>query len=156
MYRTVILIALAACSGGSPTPTGTTCADPDPVTGTTTLTWDNFGHDFMFKYCTNCHSSDLPNSKRNGAPIYHDFDTLLGVLEVPDHIDEQTGWGPKAQNDFMPGGGTNNRCPSVPGGSLDENCPEPTGTERTNLSQWIACERLRPHDFADAGVGSAN
>lgn len=152
MSRIMILFALAACSSASPAPTGTECADPDPITGTTTLTWDNFGHDFMFHYCTNCHSSTLPNSKRNGAPIYHDFDTLLGVLEVADHVDEQTGWGPKAQNNFMPGGGTNGRCPSMPGGSLDEDCPEPTGQERTNLAQWLACERLRSHD----GSGSAN
>jgi hypothetical protein len=56
----------------------------------------------------------------------------------------------------MPGGGTDGRCPSVAGGSLDENCPEPSGDERTKLAQWIACERLRSHDFVDAGVGSAN
>jgi hypothetical protein len=99
----------------------------------------------MTKYCTNCHSSDLTHSERNGAPIYHDFDTLLGVLEVPDHIDEQTGWGPNAHNNFMPGEGTGGRCPSVKGGQLDEACPEPTAEERTNLAQWIACERLRDH-----------
>ena len=155
----ILALVLAGC-GDRPTPTGTTCADPDPVTGTTTLTWDNFGHDFMFKYCTNCHSSDLPHSKRNGATIYHDFDSLFGVFEIinanPDHVDEQAGWGPKAHNNFMPGGGTNNRCPSMKGGPLDEDCPEPTGEERTNLAVWIACEKQRPHDFVDAGVGSGS
>ena len=150
----LITLAVAGCTGGAtPTPTGTTCPDPDPVTGTTTLTWDNFGHDFMFKYCTNCHNSALTEpSQRNGAPLFHDFDTLLGVLEVPDHIDEQAGWGPKAKNSFMPGAGTDYRCPSMLGGPLDENCPKPTGEERTNLSQWLACERLRSHSFVDAGV----
>ncbi|HEY0251516.1 MAG TPA: hypothetical protein VGC41_08315 [Kofleriaceae bacterium] len=137
----------AACTSSSPTPTGTTCADPDPVTGTTTLTYDNFGQQFMETYCTNCHSSDLTHAQRNGAPIYHDFDTLEGVLEVPDHIDEQTGIGPKASNHFMPGDGTNGRCPSMKGGSLDEACPEPTDEERTQLAQWIACEVQRPHTF---------
>jgi hypothetical protein len=157
--RTLVLslVLLAGC-GDKPTPTGTTCADPDPLTGTTTLTWDNFGHDFMFKYCTNCHASTLTHSHRNGATIYHDFDSLYGVLEVinsdPDHIDEQSGWGPNAHNNFMPGAGTNGRCPSVAGGSLDENCPEPTGEERTSLAIWVACERLRPHDLVDAGVDS--
>jgi hypothetical protein len=148
-------VLLVGC-GDNPTSTGTTCADPDPLTGTTTLTWDNFGHDFMFKYCTNCHASTLTYSHRNGAPLYHDFDSLFGVLEVPDHIDEQTGWGPKAHNNFMPGAGTNNKCPSVAGGSLDENCIEPTGEERTSLAIWIACERIRPHDLVDAGVGSGS
>jgi len=154
--RWILLMAFfvgTGCTGAKPTATGTTCADPDPVTGTTTLTWDNFGRDFMFKYCTNCHEAALPLSKRNGAPLYHDFDTLLGVLEVPDHIDQQAGSGPKAKNDFMPGAGTGGRCPSVAGGALDEACPAPTDEERTNLSQWIACERLRNHDFnPDAGV----
>jgi hypothetical protein len=149
MRTMLLLMSLAGCPS-SPTPTGTTCADPDPITGTTTLTWDNFGHDFMFKYCTNCHSSSLPHSMRNGAPIYHDFDTLIGVVDVIDHVDAQTGWGPNAQNNFMPGAGTNGRCPSVAGGALDEACPEPTGMERTQLAQWLACEKLRPHTSAVA------
>lgn len=150
--RVVIMLLFVTACGARPTPTGTTCADPDPINGTTTLTWDNFGHDFMFKYCTNCHRSDLPHSQRNGAPIYHDFDTVIGVVEVPDHIDQQAGWGPNAQNNFMPGGGTGGRCPSTAGGPLDEDCPEPTGQERTQLAQWIACERLRQHSEVDAGV----
>lgn len=151
-----LFVGASGCVGctsqGVPTPTGTTCPDPDPITGTTTLTWDNFGHDFMFKYCVNCHDSALPLSKRNGAPLFHDFDTLLGVLEVPDHIDEQTGWGPKAHNDFMPGAGTNGRCPSKLGGSLDEDCPKIDGATRTKLAQWIACEVKRTDDLGDAGV----
>ena len=152
--------ALAACAQPVPTPTGTTCPDPDPITGTSTLTWDNFGHDFMATYCVNCHSSALEGPGkvrlRNGAPVFHDFDTLLGVMEIiiadPNHIDEQAGWGPRAHNNFMPGAGTGGRCPSILGGSLDEDCPEIDGTTRTQLAQWVACERLRPHDFNDAGV----
>jgi hypothetical protein len=149
-----LFIGSAGCSsGGVPTPTGTTCPDPD---GATTLTWDNFGKAFMFKYCVNCHDSALPRSKRNGAPLYHDFDTLLGVKEVANmpvnHIDEQAGWGPNAHNTFMPGAGTNGRCPSKLGGPLDEACPEPTGEERTELAQWIACEVQRKDDLGDAGV----
>jgi hypothetical protein len=153
MRALVLSLLLAGCSGGAGrSPTGTSCADPDPVTGTTTLTYQNFGQPFMAKYCTNCHSSDLTHSQRNGAPIYHDFDTLLGILEVPDHIDEQAGWGPKAENNFMPGDGTGGRCPSVKGGTLDEACLEPTPVERTNLAAWIACERDRSHNFIDGGV----
>jgi hypothetical protein len=158
--RTAILVVLglAGCPNGPvPTPTGTTCADPDPVTGTTTLTWDNFGRDFMFAYCTNCHNSALPDvTRRHGAPLFHDFDYLVGVVYVissdPDHIDEQAGWGPKAKNNLMPGTGTDGRCPSTLGGPLDEDCPKPTGEERTKLAQWVACEKLRPHDLSDGGV----
>ena len=103
----VFTLLLVAC-GDTPTPTGTTCPDPDPMT----LTWENFGEPFMTKYCTWCHDSSLTRSKRNGAPLYHDFNTLLGVLKTPDHIDEQAGFGPDAQNEFMPP----DRCPATLGG----------------------------------------
>ncbi|NVB80695.1 MAG: hypothetical protein HOV81_20030 [Kofleriaceae bacterium] len=141
----LVLLLLCACSGGDPTPTGTVCPDPDPMT----LTYDNFGREFMTKYCTWCHDSSLPRSKRNGAPLYHDFDTLLGVLQVPDHIDEETGIGPDATNRFMPP----DRCPSELGGVANTNCAKPTDEERKQLAEWIACERNRPHNFnVDAGV----
>jgi hypothetical protein len=139
MRYTIFFALLVACTGATPTPTGTACAIPDPGT----LTYENFGKPFMEKYCTMCHASTLPRSMRNGAPLYHDFDSLVGVLEVPDHIDEQAGSGPNADNDFMPHG----RCPSTPGGKLDMNCVEPTEEERQQLSEWIACERNRPHTF---------
>lgn len=134
-----LLLLLAACTGGSPTSTGTVCPDPDPGT----LTYDNFGKPFMEKYCTWCHNSTLTRSKRNGAPLYHDFDSLMGVLQTPDHIDQQTGIGPEASNDFMPP----ERCPSEPGGALVVSCAKPTDEERRQLAEWIACERNRPHTF---------
>ncbi len=138
MRFVVLSLLLAACTNTiSPTPTETVCPTPDPET----LTWDNFGMAFMVEYCTDCHSSTLTHAERNGAPLYHDYDTLMGVLEIPDHIDEYAGAGPAATNTIMPP----SRCPSTPGGSLDRNCPQPTLAERTNLSMWIACERLRPH-----------
>jgi hypothetical protein len=149
IFFACLLVAVAGCpSTGKPTPTGTTCADPDPVTGTTTLTWQNFGYDFMCHYCTNCHDSSLKLDQRNGAPLFHDFDSLIGVMEVPDHIDEQAGSGPNAHNTFMPGAGTGGKCPSTPGGPLDESCMEPTAEERQQLSQWVACQRLRTAENA--------
>jgi hypothetical protein len=137
--RTIFLLMFLVACGGSPTPTGTVCPDPDPGT----LTYENFGKPFMEKYCTWCHDKAITRSNRNGAPIYHDYDTLLGVLETPDHIDQQAGSGPKASNDFMPPG----RCPSVAGGKLSVDCEQPTEEERQQLSEWIACERNRPHTF---------
>ena len=145
MRAWLFVLFIAAC-GGSPEPTGTVCPDPDPMT----LTYDNFGRDFLAKYCTWCHASDLPRSQRNGAPIYHDYDSLLGVLQTVDHIDEQTGYGPNAKNEFMPP----DRCPSTAGGALDKNCAKPTADERTKLAQWLACEQLRSHNFVDAGVAA--
>jgi hypothetical protein len=88
-----------------------------------------------------CHDSSLHNSQRNGAPLYHDTDTLLGVLKIVDHIDEYAGAGPAAVNTEMPP----SRCPSTPGGKLDRDCPAPSEAERTQLSQWLACEQLREH-----------
>ena len=144
MRLLVLSFALVACTNTAiPTPTKAVCPTPDPGT----LTWDNFGQKFMADYCTACHSSALSHSQRNGAPLYHDFDSLLGVLEVVDHIDEQTGYGPDAKNNFMPP----DRCPSTVGGGLDTNCMKPTVEERTKLATWLACERNRSHTF-DAGV----
>lgn len=143
MKYLVLIVAFAACSD-RPTPTGAVCPSPDPQT----LTYDNFGQPFMEHYCTWCHDSSLPRSKRNGAPLYHDFDSLLGVLEVVDHIDEQAGIGPNASNHFMPP----DKCPSTKGGPLDTSCPKPTDDERRSLAIWLACERDRPHNFTDAGV----
>jgi len=134
---------LVAC-GPDPTPTGTVCPDPDPLT----LTYENFGEPFMTKYCIWCHDSSLPRSKRNGAPLFHDFNTLLGVLKTPDHIDEQAGFGPDAENEFMPP----DRCPATIGGAISKNCAKPTPTERRQLAEWIACERNREHMFFGSGA----
>src|SRR5678815_587424 len=97
MRRTVIpmfVLALVMACGNSapPTPTGTVCPAPDPMTFgytladtpgcTGTAAQCNFGKTFMDAYCIQCHSSSLARSQRNGAPLYHDFDSLLGVLEV--------------------------------------------------------------------------
>jgi hypothetical protein len=132
----VMLGVLGACSSSpSTTPTGAVCPDPDPMT----LTWDSFGEQFMTTYCTACHSTELSHSMRNGAPLYHDYDTLAGVLKIPDHVDENAGAGPEAVNTRMPP----SRCPSVPGGKLDRDCPEPTEAERTELAVWVACEQQR-------------
>jgi hypothetical protein len=144
MKYLLLALALAACSD-HPTSTGTVCPSPDPMT----LTYDNFGKPFMEKYCTWCHDSSLLRSMRNGAPVFHDFDSLLGILQVEGHIDQQTGIGPNASNYFMPP----DECPSTKGGALDTDCAKPTDEERRNLALWIACEKDRPHNFnADAGV----
>jgi hypothetical protein len=144
-----LVILLAGCGPG-PTPTGATCPDPSNPT----LTWDNFGYDFTCHYCVNCHDSSLPRSKRNGAPLFHDLDSLLGMMEVAVHTDEQAAWGPKAHNSFMPGAGTDGRCPHMLGGPLDEDCPEPTDKEREDLGTFIACEKLRQQDY-NTSNGSA-
>ena len=97
-------------------PTESTCPDGS------TLTYNNFGKNFMTKYCTRCHSSELTGADRQGAPSFHDFDTLYGIKAVSNHIDETTAAGPAAVNDGMPIDG-----------------PSPTKDERYQLGEWIAC-----------------
>jgi hypothetical protein len=151
MRALAILLLLAGCpNDAKPTSTGATCPDADNPQ----YTWANFGYDFMCHYCTNCHDSSLKLDQRNGAPLFHDMDTLIGTMDVKVHTDQQAAWGPMAHNNFMPGAGTSGRCPSMLGGSLDEACPEPTDDERTALGTFLACEIQRPQDWtgSDAHV----
>jgi hypothetical protein len=99
-------------------PTQATC----PPTGTT-LTYQNFAKPFVEKYCTQCHHSDLMGAARQGAPTFHDFDTLSGIKSVSEHIDQTTASGPAATNEGMP-----------------EFDPKPTLAERQQLGEWIACD----------------
>lgn len=116
-----ILIAFAACGGhghGSEgKPSGATCA-----TGST-LTYDNFGKTFMTTYCVSCHDSAKTGAARNGAPAFHDFDTLNGIKAVSNHVDEYAAAGPASVNEIMPEG----------------DGPFPTLAEREMLGEWIAC-----------------
>jgi hypothetical protein len=118
MKRLVFVFLLAACGEESVfgPPTESVCPQ------TSTLTYQNFGKNFMTKYCTRCHSSELMGADRQGAPSFHDFDTLFGVKAVYDHIDETTAAGPAATNTGMP--------PDSPAPSLEE---------RKQLGEWIAC-----------------
>lgn len=97
-------------------PTEATCPP------TSTLTYVNFGRAFMEDYCTRCHAADLMGAERQGAPSFHDFDTLFGIKAVDEHIDLTTAAGPAAVNDSMPPDG-----------------PMPTLREREQLGEWIAC-----------------
>jgi len=137
MRFALLAVTVAACTNTAlPAPTGAMCPSPDPGT----LTWDNFGQKFMADYCTVCHDSGLTHAQRNGAPLYHDYDTLIGVLETPDHIDQYAGSGPEAHNTRMPPAD----CPTDPGGPVNHACPHPTDAQRVDLAVWIACERDRP------------
>lgn len=110
--------ALAGCSDHAHEgePTGSTCPPNN------TLTYDNFAAPFMASYCTRCHASTLSGPDRNGAPLFHDFDTEVGILNVADHVDEMAAAGPDAVNTLMPPDGD-----------------QPTEEERRQLGQWLAC-----------------
>ncbi len=98
-------------------PTEATCPP------SSTLTYEDFGQPFMESYCTDCHSSELQGADREGAPPNHDFDTVLGIRQVAEHVDQAAGAGPAATNDQMP----------------PEGEDSPTLAERQQLAEWIAC-----------------
>jgi uncharacterized membrane protein len=102
-------------------------ADVGPATGATcpdgsTLTYDNFGKEFMTKYCTTCHGEQVTGANRMMAPADHNFDTLAEIDLLKKHIDEMAGSGPSATNRTMP-----------------KADPKPTDDERKKLSEWLAC-----------------
>jgi len=135
MSRTLLVllaIVVPACDGSSPTPTGATCPPGS------TLTYESFARPFMEAYCTRCHSSELHGADRHGAPLYHDFDSEIGILEVGGHVDQQAAAGPDAINRFMPADGD-----------------APTDEERYQLGEWIACALDALNDPPDAGVPDA-
>ena len=78
---------------------------------------------FMTKYCNDCHGSALAGAERKGAPSDHNFDSLEGVLQAAQHIDEAAAAGPGSTNAAMPPSGD-----------------KPTREERAQLGEWIACQ----------------
>ncbi len=75
------------------------------------------------RYCRSCHSSQVPLTKRHGAPGDHDFDSEADVLARAERITQRAGIGPAAENRSMPPRGF--RAPS------DE--------ERAILASFLAC-----------------
>jgi hypothetical protein len=114
-----LVVAQLACTSSPPLfgpPTRSVCPPGSA------LTYESFGRPFMAAYCTRCHASDLRGDDRQGAPSFHDFDSLFGIKVVFDHIDETTAAGPAASNTSMP-----------------PDTPAPALAERKQLGEWIAC-----------------
>jgi len=116
------VVTLASCDSEEPQPlfgppTESVCPS------NSTITYNNFGKSFMDNYCTRCHHTELVGEDRQGAPSFHDFDTLFGIKAVSNHVDFTTAAGPAATNDSMP-----------PGGMI------PSDEERRMLGEWIACD----------------
>jgi hypothetical protein len=126
----VVVLSAAGCKENifGP-PTESVCPSPADQT----LTWENFGQKFMTDYCTECHDSKKRGADRDGAPSFHDFDTVYGVRAVHEHVDETTAAGPAAINDGMP-----------------EDNPKPSLDERYQLGEWIACGMPTDEDLAEA------
>lgn len=133
LRRIALPLVLLACACGDDDPEACEAGhshEESPTNSTcdgSTLTYENFGRDFMETYCTRCHSSELSSEEdRQCAPAGHDFDTLDGILLVREHIDAQAAAGPDAVNVAMPPTGI-----------------RPTEDERRDLGTWLACEAER-------------
>ena len=112
MRHAIMFTLLVACGGGTPTPTGTACVDPDPGT----LTYENFGAQFLNVNCNTCHASTAGH--RHGAPESYAFDTIEGVHKHRDRI-------------FVRAATSNVSMPPGP--------EDPPAEDRERLAEWLAC-----------------
>lgn len=116
-------LAIPACAPGG------AWEDAECPPGGTTLTYENFGQEFMYRHCQSCHSSFA--SDRKGAPGMYAFDDIDDVRRYQDRIYERSAAG-------------NNSMPPGP--------EDPSASEREKLAEWLACGS--PTD-ADLGIGGA-
>ena len=82
----------------------------------TTLSYENFGQDFMASWCLRCHQPYTNN--RHGAPGEYNFDTLQGIRRNTTRIFARAA----LDNDSMPPGPD-----------------DPPGQQREDLAEWLAC-----------------
>jgi hypothetical protein len=107
---TLALVAAAlggACGSGLGDSTGSTCPTDS------TLTYANFGQNFMQTYCLACHADNGPESPK--------LSTLAEIQGHMSDVDRAAAAGPNTVNTYMPEGG------SVP------------EAERRKLGEWLAC-----------------
>jgi uncharacterized membrane protein len=114
-FARILLVALgfaaAACSAFY-----TEIEEYPCPTGGTTLTYANFGAQFMNVHCQWCHGSHVTD--RRGAPGEFIFDTPDQIIRHRDRIFVRSA----AENDSMPPGPD-----------------DPSLEERTKLAEWLAC-----------------
>ena len=117
---------LAVSNDASPTDA---TVEPDPFVATwdsladrpcpedSILTYENFGHGFMLSWCSGCHSTQLAENHRAGAPVGIDLDSHQAVLDQLDRIWVRSG----DNNQTMP-----------PAGGLSDEL-------RFMLGEWLGC-----------------
>ncbi|MFT3923713.1 MAG: hypothetical protein QM778_14370 [Myxococcales bacterium] len=82
----------------------------------TSLSYENFGEEFMARWCTRCHQPYAAN--RHGAPGEFNFDSLRGIRLHADRIFARAA----LDNDSMPPGPD-----------------DPPLSQREDLAEWLAC-----------------
>lgn len=133
----ILLLAggLPACDDhvlGKAAPIGATCLRDPP------LTYENFGRALLDRHCNSCHSQDVRQDQRGGAPLGVNFDEWEMVLDWAERIEVVA-----VEDSTMP--------PS--GGTL-------LAEERARLAEWMRCEvlpsigKLQPAEEAEEEEGS--
>jgi hypothetical protein len=127
LIQIVLLSWLASSCGGSgeaPPAKPENRAIPNPplqknenCPSGTLLTYRNFAEGFFMNYCNSCHSRDLPEGSRSGAPKDANFDHPDGVTEWASKIFLVAA---KAEASMPP----------------SKNVP---AAERGRLAEWINC-----------------
>jgi hypothetical protein len=107
----ILLLALTGCGKGETTIDERPCPQ-----GGTSLTYDDFGRDFLSKYCQVCHGQG--GTDRNGAPSDYDFYDVEMVRAFKDRI-------------FARAAGDNTSMPPGP--------DDPPAADREKLAEWLAC-----------------
>jgi len=101
---------------GAPFHAGDTLADRE-CPGGSFLDYGNFGSPFFSEYCTGCHSSQIPPTMRQGAPVGVDFETQGGIRARADLI-------------YLRAADGYALMPPVGG---------PPGETRVLLGEWLSC-----------------
>ena len=91
--------------------------DRPPCLRENPLTYENFGHAIIGKYCVGCHSSFYEGEDRSGAPPEVNLDTWTDIVEWAERIHVRT-----VLTGDMP-----------PTGALNDD-------ERAMLDEWLWCE----------------
>jgi len=119
----VAALALACSSSGddddsvvSGAATGATCPE------NSTLTYENWALPFFSSYCLRCHSKNLAEGQRNGAPLTYNWDDIDSVRAHLADIDLMAAASANVVNTEMP---------LTP--------PDPPVSERRKLGEWLAC-----------------
>jgi len=116
MLRLLPLLAIFACGPDDLAP-GEEGIVPVDCDRDPPLDYDNFGAAFLQRNCTGCHSSELPEGDRFGAPELVDLDSLGSVDAWAYRIHART-----LQQATMP-----------PGGGIPEE-------DLAMLDEWLQCD----------------
>ena len=120
----MMFLFIIGCAETQEEPTNALCVHDPP------LTYANFGKAYMDIHCIGCHSVDIPEGHRVGAPIGVDFNTYDDVLDWAERLEARA---TRAYSDSVtmpPGGG-------------------PTSEELDLFEEWLYCAVFPQKEIRD-------